>query len=142
MRMFNPSAIRSSKKRGLDAMKSKNLLGNRLVLRHEDGMRARARIAQPQQIDVSDHVHFLRVVAVKRLSEIEDEVSIATRKRVQRLRTPIQFKIRRLMPQLLKGLEDLLAVGLFLFSFLDLLMRLASHFQLFLSGRSRRILIP
>jgi hypothetical protein len=115
--MFDASAIRSRKKRSLDAVKREDLLGHRLVLRHENGMRPRARVAQSQQVDVSDHVHFLGVVAPKRLGQVENEVGIAARERVQRLRAPIELEIGGLVPQFLQRFKNFLAVSLRFFAF-------------------------
>src|ERR1035441_4250205 len=116
--MFNASAIGSRKERSLDAVKCKNLLGDRFVLRHENGMRAGAGVTQSQQVDVGDYVHFLGVIAVKGFGQVKDEVGIATRERVQRLRAPVEFEIGGLVTQFLQRFEDLLAIRLLFFRLL------------------------
>src|ERR1017187_5398310 len=106
--MFNASAIGSRKERSLDAVKCKNLLGDRFVLRHENGMRAGAGVAQSQKVDVGDYVHFLGVIAVEGFGQIKDEIGIATRERMQGLGTTVEFEVGGLVTQLLQRLEDLL----------------------------------
>src|ERR1035438_10657106 len=110
--MFNAPAVGSCKERSLDAMKRENLFGDRFVLGENNGMRTGASVAQSQQVDIGDHVHLLGVVAIERFGQVKDQVGIATREGVQRLRTSIQLEIRRLVPQLLQRFEDFLAVGL------------------------------
>src|SRR5208337_757340 len=90
--MFNAPAIGGRKERSLDAVKREDLLRDRFVLGHENGMWPRARVAQSQQVYICDHVHFLGVVAAERLGQIEDQVGIAPRKRVQGLGRPSNSK--------------------------------------------------
>src|ERR1019366_1444677 len=106
--MFKASAIGSRKEWSLDAVKREDLFGNRFVLGKNNGMGTGTRVAQSQQIDIGDHVHLLGVIAVERFGQVEKEVGIAPRERVQRLRTSIQLEIRRLVPQLLYRFEDFL----------------------------------
>src|SRR6266436_2170360 len=77
--MFNAPAISSSEERSLNAVKRENLLRNCFVLGHENGMWTGAGVSQSKQVDVGDHVHFLGVVTVERLGQVENEVGIAAR---------------------------------------------------------------
>src|SRR6266481_3782949 len=99
MGMFDVSTIRGGEEWSLDVVKSENLLGNRFVLRQKNRVRAGPGKGDAEQIDICDHVHFLGVVAVERFGQVENEIGIATRKRMQRLRTPVQFEVRGLVAE-------------------------------------------
>ena len=142
MGVLDASPVRRCEKRSLDSLKSEDLLGDGFILRQKNRVRPGARKAQAEQVQVSDHVHLFGVVAIERLRQIEDQIGVALGESMQRLRAAIQFEIRRLVPQLLQGLKDFLAVRLLFLHLLGFLVRLGGGSGLFLGCRSDGIFVP
>src|ERR1700676_69540 len=113
MRVLDPPPIGSGKEWRFDAVKLEHLFRRSVVLGEEMRMWAAACVWHIQQVHIGGHVHFLGVIACKRLGEIEYYVGVALCQRSQALPTTVQHLIERFMTQFLEGLENFLAIFLF-----------------------------
>ena len=96
----------------LNSVKREHLFGDGFVLGEEVSVRPRAGVGDLEQVEECSDVHVLGVVAGVGFGEVEDEVGVAFGEREQGLRAAVEDVIRRLVAELLQGLEDLFAVVL------------------------------
>src|SRR5262252_3905598 len=111
--MIDTSSVRGCEIGRTDSVERKHLFGDRLVLCEEECMGAGTGEGNPDQLEIRSQVHVLGIVAIERLSQIEDEVRTATRERVQRRQSSVQHIVERLVPKLLERVKNLLAVFFF-----------------------------
>ena len=85
MREIEPAAIRPREDRRVQAVKLENLLGDGLVLRVEQAVRSRAGEPLVDQLEIRRDAGVGAVVAGERLGEIEDEIAVHARDRMEAL---------------------------------------------------------
>src|SRR6185437_16981713 len=107
VRVIREAFVRSRKVRCLDLVKVEDLFCERLVLRKIKSLRTTTGIRKLQQLQEGGDVLVHRVVPCIRLRQIEHEVRTTPCQRKQRLVLAVEQVIRRLVPQLCQGLEDL-----------------------------------
>ena len=78
-----------------DAVEGEDLLGDRLVLREVEPVRAGAGVGDPEEIEVGGDVDVLGVVARVGLGEVENQVEIGARERLQRAGAAVQAMVGR-----------------------------------------------
>src|ERR1700741_3730839 len=91
-------------------MERKHFLGDGLVLRQESGMRPGTGVRNAQQVKVCGDVHLFRVVASKRLCQIEDQFRFTLGEGSKALRSSVENLIERLVTEFLESLEYLFAI--------------------------------
>jgi hypothetical protein len=95
------------KDRRVDAMKLEDLLREGFVLRHHQAVRARSGVILANEFEKAGDLEVGRVVAGKRLGQVEHQVAFHPRQRQQALRRPVELVHRRLVTKLGEGVGDL-----------------------------------
>jgi hypothetical protein len=84
----------------VDAVKLEQLLGDGLVLREHQPVRSRAGEPLADQLEVRGDAVISEVVAAERLCEIENEIALHARERVEALDRSVEYVRRRVVTEL------------------------------------------
>ena len=96
--------------RGVDAVEREDLLGQRLVLREVQAVRAGAGVAPPEQLQERRHVRVVAVVPRERLDQVEDQVGLGLGDLDQARRRAVEAQEHGVVAVLLERLVDFLDV--------------------------------
>ena len=106
VREVEAAAVRAGEHRRVDAVELEDLLRDRLVLRVEQAVRAGAGEPLVDQLEVGGDAVVGGVVAGERLGEVEDQIALHPRQRVQALERSVEHVQRRLVPELAERVGD------------------------------------
>src|SRR6185436_10260689 len=98
--------------RRAEPVEREEALRDRLVLREEESRRSRSRVRKVEEIEVGGDVQILRVVAPVGLGEVEDEVGLDARERLQAAPASVEAVLDHRVAPLDERVRDLLAVAL------------------------------
>src|SRR6185436_13381367 len=92
VRMLGTPAVHGGEVGRVDAVEREDLLGERLVLRQVETVRAGAGELAAEQLEKGGDVRVVAVLARKRLDQVEDQVGLRLRELDQALRGAVEAK--------------------------------------------------